>query len=192
MAGTASAMGRQAFWKLQNVPWILAVTVVKPTISFSKACRMEQSCPMQQLGEPRWVGSHTLRFWGFLPVLSIGWLSLTWSTWDQERPHTETVEIWEYLHSFYLVNISKLTVLKGFQIFRPGMPNLHYVHNTETEMQFKHTPTCSLNYLPHAPWGCWQHRVLVQAHSPHVNDMKAINILVRRNGIADLPLINVL
>lgn len=83
-------------------------------------------------------------------------------------------------------------MLKGFQIFRLGMPNLHYVHTTKTEMQFKHTPTRSLNYLPHAPWGCWQHGILVQTHSPHVNDMKAINILVRRNSIADLSLINVL
>lgn len=46
----------KAFWKLQNVPWILAVTIVKPDISFSKACRIEQSHPKQQLGEPCGVG----------------------------------------------------------------------------------------------------------------------------------------
>lgn len=63
--------------------------------------------------------------------------------------------MWEYLPSSYSSNNEKLSVPKGFQIFRPGVPNLAYFHNTKAEMQFKHTPTSSLNYLPHAPRGCW-------------------------------------
>lgn len=91
--------------------------------------------------------------------------------------------------SIYISQTNSTERLSDFQT-GDAQPNTTFI--ILTEIRFKHTPTSSLNYLPHAPRGGWQHGILVQAHSPHVNDMKAINILVRRNSVADLSLINVL